>query len=317
MQDKNSKVLILGARGMVGSAIKRLLESQGFKNILCPKSADLDLTSQAQTTEYFKKNSPEYVFMAAAKVGGIHANNTYRADFIMDNILIAANVTKACHDFKVKRLQFLGSSCIYPKLCPQPIKEEYLLTSELEQTNEPYAIAKIAGLKMAENYKKQYGDDFHSLMPTNLYGPGDNYHPENSHVIPALIRRMHETIENKLSTFTVWGSGTPKREFLNVDDLARACVHVMSMPEIKFDWVNVGTGNDLTIRELAELIGKIMGFKGEFIFDQSKPDGTPRKLLDISKIKSLGWSPSISLEDGLRAAIEDFKKCVIPSQSIY
>ncbi|PIQ54969.1 MAG: GDP-fucose synthetase [Bdellovibrionales bacterium CG12_big_fil_rev_8_21_14_0_65_38_15] len=313
MQDKNSKVLILGARGMVGSAIKRLLEAQGFKNILCPKSADLDLTSQAQTTEYFKKNSPEYVFMAAAKVGGIHANNTYRADFIMDNILIAANVTKACHDFKVKRLQFLGSSCIYPKLCPQPIKEEYLLTGELEQTNEPYAIAKIAGLKMAENYKKQYGDDFHSLMPTNLYGPGDNYHPENSHVIPALIRRMHETIENKLSTFTVWGSGTPKREFLNVDDLARACVHVMSMPEIKFDWVNVGTGNDLTIRELAELIGKIMGFKGEFIFDQSKPDGTPRKLLDISKIKSLGWSPSISLEDGLRAAIEDFKKCVIPS----
>ena len=313
MQSKNSKILILGARGMVGSAIKRLLESQGYKNILCPKSDDLDLTNQAQTAEYFKENNPEYVFMAAARVGGIHANNTYRADFIMDNILIAANVTKACHDFKVKRLQFLGSSCIYPKLCPQPIKEEYLLTGELEQTNEPYAIAKIAGLKMAENYKKQYGDDFHSLMPTNLYGPGDNYHPENSHVIPALIRRMHETIENKLSTFTVWGSGTPKREFLNVDDLARACVHVMSMPEIKFDWVNVGTGNDLTIRELAELIGKIMGFKGEFIFDQSKPDGTPRKLLDISKIKSLGWSPSISLEDGLRAAIEDFKKCVIPS----
>lgn len=310
MQDKNSKILILGARGMVGSAIKRLLEAQDFKNILCPISADLDLTNQAQTTEYFKKNNPEYVFMAAAKVGGIHANNTYRADFIMDNILIAANVTKACHDFKVKRLQFLGSSCIYPKLCPQPIKEEYLLTGELEQTNEPYAIAKIAGLKIAENYKKQYGDDFHSLMPTNLYGQGDNYHPENSHVIPALIRRMHETIENKLPTFTVWGSGTPKREFLNVDDLARACVHVMSMPEIKFDWVNVGTGNDLTIRELAELIGKIMGFKGEFIFDQSKPDGTPRKLLDISKIKSLGWSPSIFLEDGLRGAIEDFKSTV-------
>ncbi len=307
MQDKNSKVLILGARGMVGSAIKRLLDAQGFENILCPKSADLDLTNQAQTIDYFKKNRPEYVFMAAAKVGGIHANNTYRADFIMNNILIAANVTKACHDFKVKRLQFLGSSCIYPKLCPQPIKEEYLLTGELEQTNEPYAIAKIAGLKMAENYKKQYGDDFHSLMPTNLYGLGDNYHPENSHVIPALIRRMHETIEKKLSTFTVWGSGTPKREFLNVDDLARACVHVMSMPEIKFDWVNVGSGNDLTIRELAELIGKIMGFKGEFIFDQSKPDGTPRKLLDISKIKSLGWSPSISLEDGLRLAIEDFQ----------
>lgn len=307
MQDKNSKVLILGARGMVGSAIKRLLETQGFKNILCPKSADLDLTNQAQTTEYFKKNSPEYVFMAAAKVGGIHANNTYRADFIMDNILIAANVTKACHDFKVKRLQFLGSSCIYPKLCPQPIKEEYLLTGELEQTNEPYAIAKIAGLKMAENYKKQYGDDFHSLMPTNLYGPGDNYHPENSHVIPALIRRMHETIENKLPTFTVWGSGTPKREFLNVDDLASACVHVMSMPEIKFDWVNVGTGNDLTIRELSELIGKIMGFKGEFIFDQTKPDGTPKKLLDISKITKLGWKPSIELEEGLKNAIEDYK----------
>lgn len=292
---------------MVGSAIKRLLETQGFKNILCPKSADLDLTNQAQTIEYFKKSSPEYVFMAAAKVGGIHANNTYRADFIMDNILIAANVTKACHDFKVKRLQFLGSSCIYPKLCPQPIKEEYLLTGELEQTNEPYAIAKIAGLKLAENYKKQYGDDFHSLMPTNLYGPGDNYHPENSHVIPALIRRMHETIEQNLETFTVWGSGTPRREFLHVDDLARACVHVMKMPKIEFDWMNVGCGEDLSIGELATLMAKIMGFKGKIVFDPSKPDGTPRKLLDITKIASLGWKPQISLEDGLRGAIEDFK----------
>ncbi len=305
--DKKSKILILGSRGMVGSAIKRQLEAQGFTQIITPSSKDLDLTNQAGTNEYFKTHNPDYVFMAAAKVGGIHANNTYRADFISDNLLIATNVTKACHDFKVKRLQFLGSSCIYPKLCPQPIKEEYLLTGELEQTNEPYAIAKIAGLKLTQSFKDQYGDDFHSLMPTNLYGPGDNYHPENSHVIPALIRRMHETIEKDLKTFTVWGSGTPRREVLHVDDLARACVHVMMMPKVDFDWMNVGCGEDLSIGELAALIAKIMGFKGELVFDTTKPDGTPRKLLDISKIKSLGWSPQISLEDGLRGAIEDFK----------
>ena len=304
---KDSKILILGARGMVGSAIKRQLLLQGAESLLTPSSKDLNLTRQVDVDEYFKTHKPDFVFMAAAKVGGIHANNTYRADFISDNLLIAANVTKACHDFKVKRLQFLGSSCIYPKLCPQPIKEEYLLTGELEPTNEPYAIAKIAGLKLAENYKKQYGDDFHSLMPTNLYGPGDNYHPENSHVIPALIRRMSETIEQNLKTFTVWGTGTPRREFLHVDDLARACVHVMMMPKVEFDWMNVGCGNDLSIGELATLIAKIMGFKGELVFDTTKPDGTPRKLLDISKISSLGWSPQISLEDGLRGAIEDFK----------
>lgn len=292
---------------MVGSAIKRQLLLQGAESLLTPSSKDLNLTRQVDVDEYFKTHKPDFVFMAAAKVGGIHANNTYRADFISDNLLIAANVTKACHDFKVKRLQFLGSSCIYPKLCPQPIKEEYLLTGELEPTNEPYAIAKIAGLKLAENYKKQYGDDFHSLMPTNLYGPGDNYHPENSHVIPALIRRMSETIEQNLKTFTVWGTGTPRREFLHVDDLARACVHVMMMPKVEFDWMNVGCGNDLSIGELATLIAKIMGFKGELVFDTTKPDGTPRKLLDISKISSLGWSPQISLEDGLRGAIEDFK----------
>lgn len=304
----DSKILILGARGMVGSAIKRQLTGLATNCLLTPSSKELNLTRQVDVETYFKQNRPEYVFMAAAKVGGIHANNTYRADFIMDNLLIAANVTKACHEFKVKRLQFLGSSCIYPKLCPQPIKEEYLLTGELEATNEPYAIAKIAGLKLAENYKRQYGDNFHSLMPTNLYGSGDNYHPENSHVIPALIRRMHETIEKGLNTFTVWGTGTPRREFLNVDDLARACVHVMSLPTVDFDWMNVGCGEDLTIGELAKLIAELMGFKGEIIFDTSKPDGTPRKLLDISKIQSLGWKPEISLREGLKAAIEDFKK---------
>ncbi|MBH49013.1 MAG: GDP-fucose synthetase [Halobacteriovorax sp.] len=304
----NSKILILGARGMVGSAIKRQLLLQGAESLLTPSSKDLNLTRQVDIENYFKTYKPDYVFMAAAKVGGIHANNTYRADFISDNLLIAANITKACHDFKVKRLQFLGSSCIYPKLCPQPIKEEYLLTGELEPTNEPYAIAKIAGLKLAQSFKDQYGDDFHSLMPTNLYGPGDNYHPENSHVIPALIRRMHETIEKNLGTFTVWGTGTPRREFLHVDDLARACVHVMMLPKVEFDWMNVGCGNDLSIGELAATIAKIMGFKGELVFDTTKPDGTPRKLLDISKISSLGWSPQISLEDGLRGAIEDFKQ---------
>ena len=308
---KNSKVLVLGGRGMVGSAIKRTLEALGYTNISGPKSSDLDLTNQNQTNEYFLTNKPEYVFMAAARVGGIHANNTYRADFIMDNVLMAANVTKACHDIGVKRLQFLGSSCIYPKLCPQPIKEEYLLTGELEKTNEPYAIAKIAGLKMAESYKRQYSDDFHSLMPTNLYGPGDNYHPENSHVIPALIRRMHETIETGLDTFTVWGTGKPRREFLYVDDLARACVHLMGLEKVDFDWINVGSGVDQTIGGLSKLIAKIMGFEGEIVFDTSKPDGTPRKILDISLIKSLGWKPEISLEDGLNVAIADFKKSLL------
>lgn len=306
--DKKSKVLILGARGMVGSAILRRLNVLGFENVLHPTSSELNLTCQADVEDYFKVNEPVYAFMAAARVGGIHANNTYRAEFIYDNLVMAANVVQSSHLSGVKRLQFLGSSCIYPKLCPQPMKEEHLLTSELEQTNEPYALAKIAGLKLCENYRRQYGSDFHSLMPTNLCGPGDNYHPENSHVIPALIRRMHETIESGLDTFTVWGTGTPRREFLNVDDLARACIHVMSLPKIEFDWMNVGCGEDLTIGELAQLIAELMGFKGEIVFDTSKPDGTPRKLLDISKIRSLGWKPEISLRDGLARAIEDFKK---------
>jgi GDP-L-fucose synthase len=308
MLDKNSKIHILGGHGMVGSAIKRELTRLGFSNTLSPPSSQLNLTRQQEVEDYFTTHEPEYIFMAAAKVGGIHANNTYRADFIAENTLMAANVTKACHDFKVKRFQFLGSSCIYPKFSPQPIKEECLLTGELEQTNEPYALAKIIGLKMAESYRRQYGDDFHSLMPTNLYGPGDNYHPENSHVIPGLIRRMHEAIEQGQDTFTVWGTGTPRREFLHVDDLARACVHVMSLPKIEFDWINVGSGRDQTIAELAEMIADIMNFKGNIVFEPSRPDGTPQKLLDISKIKNLGWQPQVELRKGLENAIADFKK---------
>lgn len=303
----NARIHIFGGRGMVGSAIKRELTRLGFENISSPTSKELNLTRQKDVEYYFANNKPEYVFMAAARVGGIHANNTYRADFIMDNILMAANLTKSCHEYGVKRLQFLGSSCIYPKMCPQPMKEEHLLTGALEPTNEPYALAKIAGLKMCENYRRQYDCDFHSLMPTNLYGPGDNYHPENSHVIPGLIRRMHETIKKGEQKFIAWGTGTPRREFLHVDDLARACVQVMNLEKVEFDWMNVGTGEDLTIRELVELIAKTMGFKGEVVFDSTKPDGTPRKLLDISKIKSLGWEPKISLEDGLRQAIQDFE----------
>lgn len=303
----NDKVLVLGARGMVGSAICRQLQTDKSFYLLTPTHQELDLCNQQATQDYFETHRPSYVFMCAAKVGGIHANDTFRADFLIDNLAMATNVMKFSHQFQVKRLQYLGSSCIYPRSAPQPIDESSLLTGELEKTNEPYALAKIAGLKMAENYRRQYGHDFHSLMPTNLYGPGDNYHPENSHVIPGLIRRMYETLQNGSSEFEVWGTGTPRREFLHVDDLARACIQIMRLPKIDFDWINVGYGTDVSINELAQLIAKIMGFKGTIKFNTNYPDGTPRKLLNTAKITEYGWKPSIDLETGLKQVIDDFK----------
>lgn len=309
--NKTDKILVFGARGLVGSAIIRVLKSQGFENLLTPHRTQLDLLDQKQTHIYFSENKPDYVFMAAAKVGGITANNNYRADFIYENLTIQNNIFGAAHLFPPKRLLFLGSSCIYPKESPQPIKEDYLLTSPLESTNEPYAIAKIAGLKTAESFRRQYGHEFISIMPTNLYGLNDNFDPNNSHVIPGLIARMSEAKKNNDPTFTVWGSGTPKREFLYVDDLASACVHVMKYKGNLPDWLNVGTGEDISISELTKMISSLIGYEGSIVFDRTKPDGTMRKLLDISRIKSLGWKPEISLEKGLEHAIyayELFKK---------
>jgi len=290
---------------MVGSAICRVLKTQGFSNLIIRTSAELDLRKQAAVEAFFAAEQPHYVFLAAAKVGGIHANNTFRADFLFDNLAIATNVIHAAHSFGVQKLMFLGSSCIYPKLAPQPLKEEYLLTGALEQTNEPYAIAKIAGLKLCESYHDQYGSNFISVMPTNLYGYGDNYDMKNSHVLPALIRKFHEAKVNGTPNATLWGSGSPKREFLFADDLAEACVHLMQTYNGR-EIVNIGTGEDLSIRELAELIRGIVGFEGEIIWDAAMPDGTPRKLLDVSRIHSLGWKHRISLEDGIRMAYADF-----------
>ena len=304
--NKTDKILVLGSRGLVGSAILRQLELEGFSNIISPGRAELDLRWQSATIEYFKNHKPDYVFLAAAKVGGIVANNKYRADFIFENLQIQQNVFNAAFENKTPNLLFLGSSCIYPKNSPQPIKEEYLLTSELEQTNEPYAIAKIAGLKTAESFRKQYGFNWFSVMPTNLYGVNDNFHPENSHVIPGLISRMHEVIKNGDKTFKAWGSGKPRREFLYVDDMARACIHVMRYKGSKPDFMNIGTGEDIEIGELVKLISEKMGFSGEIIFDNSKPDGTPRKLLDVSKIRMTGWEPQISLSQGLDLTIDYF-----------
>lgn len=297
------KTLVLGSRGLVGSAIIRALEAQGERP-LAPIRQELDLLNQQATLSYFEQHRPDVVYLAAAKVGGIQANNTYRADFIFENLQIQNNVFNAAFKTGVKKLLFLGSSCIYPKNCPQPIKEEYLLTAPLEPTNEPYAIAKIAGLKMAESFRKQYGCHYISLMPTNLYGENDNFHPENSHVIPGLIRRMHSVMKEGGTEFEVWGTGTPRREFLYVDDLARACLHVMNYGGELPDWMNVGTGEDISIAELAQKIADIMGFKGKIIFNKSYPDGTPRKLLDVSRIKSLGWKPEVSLKDGLKKTID-------------
>ncbi|BAV04280.1 GDP-L-fucose synthase [Filimonas lacunae] len=305
--EKESKIYIAGHRGMVGGAILRHLKEQGYSNIVVKTSKELDLRNQAAVNDFFDAEKPEYVFLAAAKVGGILANNTYRAEFIYDNLIMEANVIHASYCVGVKKLMFLGSSCIYPKMAPQPLKEEYLLTGPLEYTNEPYAIAKITGIKLCESYRDQYGCNFISVMPTNLYGIGDNYHPQNSHVLPALIRRFHEAKESNASDVTVWGSGSPKREFLYADDLAEACIFLMEKYNEK-ELVNVGTGSDLTIKELAEMVKEVVGYEGGLIFDASKPDGTPRKLMDVSKLNSFGWKYKTELKEGLTKAYEDFLK---------
>lgn len=305
--DLKAKIYIAGHRGMVGSAIMRNLQKQGYNNIICRTSAELDLRNQQAVSDFFAKEKPDYVFLAAAKVGGIQANNTYRADFIYENLMIQNNVIHSSYVSGVKKLMFLGSSCIYPKLAPQPLKEDYLLSGFLEETNEPYAIAKIAGIKMCESYKKQYGCNFISVMPTNLYGPNDNYNLNNSHVLPALIRKFHDAKENKLAHVEMWGTGTPMREFLHSDDMADACVYLMkNYTGEKF--VNIGTGTDLTIKNLALLIKKIVGYSGEIKHDLTKPDGTLRKLLDVNYLHSLGWKHKIELEDGIRSVYDDFKK---------
>lgn len=296
--DKNSKIYIAGHRGMVGSAIHRRLTKEGFNNIIVRTSKELDLRDQQQVTDFFTKEKPEYVFLAAARVGGIVANNTYRGEFIYDNLMIQSNVIHQSYLNKVKKLLFLGSSCIYPKLAPQPLKEEYLLTGLLEPTNEPYAIAKIAGLKMCEAYRSQYNCNFIAVMPTNLYGPNDNYDLQKSHVLPALLRKFHEAKVNGDATVTVWGSGTPKREFLHADDLADACFFIMQNYNDAAP-INIGVGRDETIRELAELIKSITGFTGEIVWDSSRPDGAPRKLLDVSRLQDLGWCATITLKKGI------------------
>jgi GDP-L-fucose synthase len=303
---QNSKILVLGSRGLVGSAIKQELLKKGYTNLLTPVRPELDLLNQQAVLSYFENHKPEYVILAAAKVGGILANNTYRADFLFENLEIQNNVFNASFKNKVIKLLFLGSSCIYPKNCPQPMKEESLLSSELEATNEPYAIAKIAGLKLAENFKRQYGCNYISVMPTNLYGLNDNFDLNNSHVIPGLIARLHLAIKNQDPEFKVWGSGNPRREFLYVDDMARACVYLMEYQKEMPYWMNIGTGEDITIKDLAELISTKMGYKGKITFDSTKPDGTMKKLLDVSKIKALGWSPQVSLEEGLDRVIKHY-----------
>jgi GDP-L-fucose synthase len=297
--DKHNKVYIAGHRGMVGSAIQRKLEAEAYNNLITRTSNELDLRDQAAVQAFFKEEQPEYVFLAAAKVGGILANNKYRAEFLYDNLMIEANIIHASYRAGVKKLMFLGSSCIYPKLAPQPLREDYLLTGPLEPTNEPYAIAKIAGIKLCDAYRDQYGCNFISCMPTNLYGPGDNYDLEKSHVLPALIRKFHEAKKEGKSSVTLWGTGTPKREFLHVNDLADACYFLMlhyNEPGL----VNIGTGEDIAIKDLALLIKDIVDYEGEIKHDLSKPDGTPRKLMDVSKLKKAGWTASIGLEEGIR-----------------
>ena len=299
------RIFIAGHRGMVGSALVREAEKRGGYETLTATRSELDLCNQQAVFDYLAREKPDIVVIAAAKVGGIHANSTYPADFIYENLAIAANLVEGSRRADVGRVLFLGSSCIYPKMAPQPMTEDCLLTSPLEVTNEAYAIAKIAGLKLCQHYRAQHGLMYHSAMPTNLYGPGDNYHPENSHVIPALIRRFHEAKERGDASVTIWGTGTPKREFLHTDDLAEACFHLLGLDNPP-DWVNVGTGVDLSIRELAGLVAETVGFKGEILTDPSKPDGTPRKLMDISRIKATGWQPKVPFKDGLAAAYQDF-----------
>jgi len=302
----NKSVYVAGHRGMVGSALVRRLQAAGFEHFITATSSELDLRDQAQVRTFFEKHKPDYVFLAAAKVGGIVANNTYRAEFLYDNLMIESNVIDAAYRNGVEKLMFLGSSCIYPKMAPQPLKEEYLLTGLLEPTNEPYAIAKIAGIKLCDAYRAQYGSNFISVMPTNLYGPNDNYHPQNSHVLPALIRKFHEAKRDQLPFVTLWGSGSPLREFLHVDDLADACFFLMehyNEPGL----VNIGVGHDLSILDLARLVQGIVGYEGTIENDLSKPDGTPRKLMDVSKLHQLGWQAKIDLETGIREVYEAVK----------
>ena len=303
--EKKSKIYVAGHRGLVGSAIVRGLQKNGYTNIIGKTHKELDLLNPIEVENFFKEEKIEYVFLAAAKVGGIYANSTYPADFIYENLQIQNNVIGNAYKYGVKKLMFLGSSCIYPKMCPQPIKEEYLLSGYLEETNEAYALAKIAGLKMCEYFNKQYGTNFISVMPTNLYGPYDNFHPENAHVMPALIRRFHEAKVSGTKEVVVWGSGTPLREFLYSEDMADACIYLMENYEGN-DFFNIGTGKEITIRGLAELIKEVVGYKGEIIWDRTKPDGTPRKLLDVSRLEKTGWKYKMELKDGIREAYKWF-----------
>ncbi|MBU3578679.1 GDP-L-fucose synthase [Polynucleobacter sp. 73C-SIWE] len=316
--DLNQKIYVAGHRGMVGSAIVRNLNAQGYLNIVTRTHSELDLTNQAAVKAFFEQEKPDQVYLAAAKVGGIHANNTYPAEFIYDNLMVQNNVIHQAFVSGVKKLLFLGSSCIYPKMVPQPMSEDALLTGKLEATNEPYAVAKIAGIKMCESYNRQYGQshgvDYRSVMPTNLYGPGDNYHPENSHVIPALIRRFHEAKESGAPEVVIWGTGTPMREFLYVDDMAAASIFVMELNKVSYDkqvepmqnHINVGYGSDVTITDLAKTVAKVIGYQGEILFDPSKPDGTPKKLMDSSRLNRMGWQPKVALVEGLAIAYQEF-----------
>jgi len=325
-----AKIYIAGHRGLVGSALMRNLQGKGHTNLLTRTHAELDLTNQAAVDAFFAQEKPEYVFLAAARVGGIHANNEYPAEFIRDNLAIQTNLIHAAYKNNVKRLLFLGSSCIYPRDCPQPMKEEYLLTGPLEATNRPYALAKIAGVEMCWSYNRQYGTQYLAVMPTNLYGPGDNYHPENSHVIPALIRKLHEGKQRNAPSVTVWGTGTPRREFLYSEDMADACVYLMNLPDAQFQsllgsdevkmgvfmppLVNIGVGEDISILELAETVKTVIGYQGDFVFDASKLDGAPRKLLDVSRLIKLGWRSTTWLEDGLFRAYQAYQENLDPEK---
>jgi GDP-L-fucose synthase len=311
--EKESKIYVAGHRGMVGSALVRKLEAAGYSNLVTRSSQELDLRDQRAVAAFLSEERPAYVFLAAARVGGIVANNTYRADFLYDNLMIEANLIHSSYEAGVKKLLFLGSSCIYPRLAPQPLKEEYLLTGELEPTNEPYAIAKIAGIKLCEAYRDQHGCDFVSVMPTNLYGYSDNYHPENSHVLPALIRRFHEAREAGAAEVVIWGTGSPRREFLFADDLAAACLFLMETYSGR-ELVNIGTGEDVSIKELAELVREIVGFEGQLVFDTTRPDGTPRKLMDVSRLHQLGWRHTTELREGIALAYADFLSREVPAE---
>ncbi|MBA4166717.1 MAG: GDP-L-fucose synthase [Chitinophagaceae bacterium] len=305
--NRSDKIYVAGHNGMVGSSIVRKLKAEGFTNIIGRASKELDLRNQQAVKQFYSSEKPDYVFLAAAKVGGIISNNTYRAEFLYNNLMIEANIVHSSYEHNVKKLFFLGSSCIYPRMAPQPLREEFLLTGALEPTNEPYAVAKIAGVKLCEAYRDQYGCNFISVMPTNLYGPNDNYHPENSHVLPALMRKFHEAKNTNTPSVTVWGTGFARREFLHTDDFADACFYLMQNYDEK-EFVNIGCGQDVSIKDLAYLLKRVTGYPGEIYFDHEKPDGTPRKLMDTSKLTALGWTPKIKLEEGVTKVYEEFKK---------